>query len=136
MVASRWPYRLAFRAVAINLSISARVKYFRVLATEEFTMVGGRAADRLGSHDKPTSLSRNRGIIDYLSLSIGEANFTQILECLRRYSQILVATPRSCSRRGRISSAGKSLMAAFAGLRRKPPMVRFDSSAIADSACL
>jgi hypothetical protein len=41
MVASRWPYRLAFRAVAINLSISAGVKYSRVLATEEFTMVGG-----------------------------------------------------------------------------------------------
>ena len=40
MVASRCPYRLAFRAVAINLSISAGVKYFRALPTEEFTMVG------------------------------------------------------------------------------------------------
>src|SRR5215510_6960021 len=40
MVASRWPYRFAFRAVAINLSISTGVKYSRVLVTEEFTMVG------------------------------------------------------------------------------------------------
>jgi hypothetical protein len=33
-------YRPAFRAVAISLSISAGVKYSRVRATEEFTMVG------------------------------------------------------------------------------------------------
>src|SRR5262245_39494954 len=42
MVASRWPYRLDFRAAAIKRSISAVVRYSRV-RTEEFTVVG---ADR------------------------------------------------------------------------------------------
>jgi hypothetical protein len=39
-VASRCPYRLDFRAVAISFSTSLAVRYSRVRATEEFTMVG------------------------------------------------------------------------------------------------
>ena len=40
MIASRCPYRLDLRAAAINPSTSAPVRYARVRATDEFTMVG------------------------------------------------------------------------------------------------
>jgi hypothetical protein len=39
-VASRWPYRLFFRAAAIRASTSEPVRYSRVRSTVEFTMVG------------------------------------------------------------------------------------------------
>jgi hypothetical protein len=43
MVASRCQYRLDLRAAAISFSTSLAVRYSRVRATEEFTMLGAKA---------------------------------------------------------------------------------------------
>src|SRR5262249_9060909 len=53
MVASRCPYRLHLRAAAIRSSTSLAVRYSRVRATEEFTMVGGEPASTVKAMNFP-----------------------------------------------------------------------------------
>src|SRR6516165_12086348 len=53
MVASRCPYRLDLRAAAIKISTSELVRYSRVRATVEFTMVGAAAPITFEAIDNP-----------------------------------------------------------------------------------
>jgi hypothetical protein len=54
MVASRWPQRLDLRAAATSTSTSDAVRYSRVLATVEFTIVGAvSSATRESMKNRP-----------------------------------------------------------------------------------